>query len=178
MPWINLLFSPSDVMMIRCLMIRSGLPGKVVEHLGPCCGTRQFNFFSMRVNFSAQSQLVKISIMIVVYGQVTRLQTCGAKLRVYLNNVFMYVINSYTLCLLGVHRNTNNVNFLVAFIIKWICKTCTDNDFILLKMTANKQFIQRVQFLLKYICLSYLSWGWKILCFILNKSSQLILVYS
>ena len=42
MPWINLLFSPSGVMMIRCLMIRSGLPGNVVEHLGPCCGTRQF----------------------------------------------------------------------------------------------------------------------------------------
>lgn len=30
-----------------------------------------FNFFSVRVNFSAQSQLVKISIIIVVYGQVT-----------------------------------------------------------------------------------------------------------
>lgn len=108
-----------------------------------------FNFFSMRVNFSAQSQLVKISIT-VVYGQVTWLQTYGTKLMVYLNSVFIYVINSYTLYLLGVHRNTNNTNFLVAFSIKWIYKISTD-DFILLKMTAKKQFTQRVQFVLKYI---------------------------
>lgn len=103
----------------------------------------------MRVNFSAQSQLVKISIT-VVYGQVTWLQTYGTKLMVYLNSVFIYVINSYTLYLLGVHRNTNNTNFLVAFSIKWIYKISTD-DFILLKMTAKKQFTQRVQFVLKYI---------------------------
>lgn len=32
----------------------------------------------------------------------------------------MHIIGSYAVCLLGVHRNTNNIDFLAEFIIKWI----------------------------------------------------------
>lgn len=42
MLWTNPFFSPSGAMTIRCLMTRRGLPGNVVERLGPCYGTRQF----------------------------------------------------------------------------------------------------------------------------------------
>lgn len=77
----------------------------------------------MRLNFSVQSlsfpEAGELSTVITVGVQVIWLQTDGTFCSVfYISARYL----AYTVCWLGVHRKSSNVNTLVAFIIKWVCK--------------------------------------------------------
>lgn len=52
---------------------------------------------------------------------------------------FMCVVGSYRVCLLGVHKNTSNKDFLVAF-INLVYKICTDKWFYSFKNDNRNNF--------------------------------------